>query len=225
MNEIRPGGDPSQGGAPESPSGPESRIGAPPEPGGRPQDGGAAKPGADSGHGGGTPEQSGRPENGGRTEDGGGPEDGGAAPDGRGIEDGGGAGNGRGTEAGGTGGSGSPFSGLKNPAAAIRGVAMATLILEAIVLLLAIQPVRIVAPTTPGWGLALLAVLAVVCLLATGLLRFPWGWPTVIAIQVAVITSGLLQYALFLLGGVFLAIWLYVLKLRSELGRPAQFDH
>jgi hypothetical protein len=102
---------------------------------------------------------------------------------------------------------------------------MATLILEAIVLLLAIQPVRIVAPATPGWGLALLAVLALVCLLAAGLLRFPWGWPTVIVIQVAVITSGLLQYALFLLGGVFLAIWLYVLRLRKELGRPAEFDH
>jgi hypothetical protein len=70
---------------------------------------------------------------------------------------------GRGTEA------ETPFSGLRNPAAAIRGAAMGTLILEAIVLLLAIQPIRIVAPSTPGWALLSVAVLALLCILISSL--------------------------------------------------------
>jgi hypothetical protein len=118
-----------------------------------------------------------------------------------------------------------PFSGLRNPAAAIRGVGAGTLVLESIVLLLAIQPIRIVAPATPGWALGVIAALAGACLLMTGTLRREWGWKAALALQVAVIATGFFQYALFILGGVFLAIWLYVLRVRAALARPAQFDH
>jgi hypothetical protein len=126
---------------------------------------------------------------------------------------------GRGTEA------ETPFSGLRNPAAAIRGAAMGTLILEAIVLLLAIQPIRTVAPRTPGWGLLSVAVLALLCVLISSQVRNPWGWRLGLAIQVAVIGAGFLQYALFVLGAVFLAVWLYLLRVRSALAKPAEFDH
>jgi hypothetical protein len=44
-------------------------------------------------------------------------------------------------------------------------------------------------------------------------------------IQLVVIATGFLQYALFILGGVFLAIWLYLLRVRSALDKPAKFDH
>lgn len=118
-----------------------------------------------------------------------------------------------------------PRSGLKNPAAAVRGVGMGALILEGIVLLLAIQPIRIIAPDTPGWGLAIVAVLGLACFGVAGLLRRPWGWHVGTALQVAVIATGVFQYSMFILGAVFLAIWIYVLRIRSELAKPARFDH
>jgi hypothetical protein len=118
-----------------------------------------------------------------------------------------------------------PTSGLKNPTAAARGVGMATMVLESITLLLAIQPIRIVAPDTPGWGLGIIAGLAFGCLIVAGLLRRSWGWHLGTALQVAVIATGVFQYAMFLVGALFLAIWLYVLRIRADLATPAMFDH
>lgn len=107
-----------------------------------------------------------------------------------------------------------PGSGLKNPAGAVRGVAMAALVLESLVVLLAVQPIRMVAPDTPGWGLGVVALVALACLVAAGLLRRRGGWWVGTAVQGAVIATGLLQPAMFVLGAVFLAVWLYVLHLR-----------
>jgi hypothetical protein len=118
-----------------------------------------------------------------------------------------------------------PTSGLKNPLAAARGVGIGTLILEAIALLLAIQPMRVIAPDTPGWALGVVAALALSCIVVAGLLRRPWGWHAGTALQVAVILTGVFQYALFIFGAVFLATWLYVLKVRADVGKPAKFDH
>jgi len=118
-----------------------------------------------------------------------------------------------------------PTSGLKNPTAAARGVGMGALILEAIVLLLAIQPIRIIAPDTPGWALGIVAGLALACMGVAGLLRRPWGWHVGTALQVAVVLTGVFQYAMFVVGGVFLLIWIYVLKIRADLAKPANFDH
>lgn len=110
-------------------------------------------------------------------------------------------------------------SGLKNPVAAARGVGAATLVLEAIALLLAIQPIRIMAPDTPGWGLGVIALLAVGCAVTVRLLKRSWGWHVGTALQLAVIATGFFQYAMFILGVVFLAIWLYVLKVRADVTR------
>jgi Protein of unknown function (DUF4233) len=118
-----------------------------------------------------------------------------------------------------------PTSGLKNPAAAARVFAAATLILEAITLLLAIQPIRIMAPDTPAWGLAVIAGLAVMCIVFVTQLKRAWVWHAGTALQVAVIATGFLQYAMFVLGVVFLGAWLYVLKVRSDITKPARFDH
>jgi hypothetical protein len=118
-----------------------------------------------------------------------------------------------------------PTSGLRNPAAAIRGVGIGTLALEFVALLLAIQPIRIVAPGTPGWALGIVAGLAIACLVIAGLLRHAWAWRAGTALQVAIVLTGLLQYALFIIGALFLAIWLYVLRIRRDLDQPAEFDH
>lgn len=118
-----------------------------------------------------------------------------------------------------------PTSGLKNPAAVSRVVAAATLILEAISLLLAIQPIRIMAPETPAWGLGVIAALAVACVVLVAQIRRPWVWHAGIALQIAVLATGFFQYAMFILGAVFLGAWLYVLKVRSDITKPARFDH
>ena len=49
-------------------------------------------------------------------------------------------------------GAATPRSGLRNPEAAVRGLGAGTLVLEAIVLLLAIQPIRILGGHLSGWG-------------------------------------------------------------------------
>jgi len=117
-----------------------------------------------------------------------------------------------------------PTSGLKNPTAAARAVGRATMVLEFVSLLLAIQPIRIIAPDTPGWGLGIVAGLAFGCLLVAGLLRHPWGWHLGTALQVGVIVTGIFQYSMFIVGAVFLAIWVYVLRIRADLATPAMFD-
>lgn len=118
-----------------------------------------------------------------------------------------------------------PTSGLKNPVAAARGVAAATLILEAISLLLAIQPIRIMAPETPGWALGVIAALAAACIVLVTQLKRPWVWHAGAALQLAVVATGFFQYAMFILGVVFLGAWLYALKVRSDITKPARFDH
>lgn len=102
---------------------------------------------------------------------------------------------------------------------------MATLILESIVLLLAIQPIRIMAPDTPGWALGVIAGLAVACLGVGRLLRHSWGWHVGTALQVAVIVTGVFQYSMYFVGVLFLVVWLYVLKVRADVTKPARFDH
>jgi hypothetical protein len=117
-----------------------------------------------------------------------------------------------------------PTSGLRNPQAAVRGVAMGTLILESIVVLLALAPISMMSGLT-GTQIAVLVGLAVACLLVCGLLRKPWGWHVGTVLQVAVTLTGFYQGAMFVLGLVFLLMWVYLLRLRVTVARPAHFDH
>jgi hypothetical protein len=117
-----------------------------------------------------------------------------------------------------------PTSGLRNPTAAVRGVAMGTLILEAIVVLLAIAPLKMMSGLT-GTQAAVLGGLALACLLVCGLLRKPWGWHVGTALQVAVVLTGFYLATMFVLGLVFLLIWVYLLRLRVTVSEPARFDH
>lgn len=118
-----------------------------------------------------------------------------------------------------------PSSGLRNPRAAIRGVGGGALFLEWIVVLLVIQPIQTLAPDTSGWRLAVLVALAFGCLVVAALLRYPWGWHLGTALQLAIVATGFLLPAMFVLGVVFLGIWIYILRVRRTLSRPARFDH
>lgn len=114
---------------------------------------------------------------------------------------------------------GAPRSGLRNPPAAMRGAGAATLVIEALVLLLALLPLRMLG--TPGWGIGLVAGLPVLCLVLTGLLRFRWSWFVGIGLQVLVVASGVVvHWSVGFIGLVFGAIWIYMLRLRrTVLGR------
>jgi hypothetical protein len=69
--------------------------------------------------------------------------------------------------------------------------------------------------------LTLLLVLAVVLVLAGGVQRRPQGLVVATALQVPLLLTGLINGAMWFVGGVFVLIWLYLLQIRKELlGSP-----
>ncbi|MFG1921530.1 DUF4233 domain-containing protein [Cryptosporangium sp. NPDC048952] len=112
---------------------------------------------------------------------------------------------------------GAPQSGLKNPGAAVRGVGAAVLVLESLVLLLAIQPLRTLLPDASGAATALALGLAVLCLGAAGLLRRGWAWNAVTVLQIVIVATGVIHWMLGVVGGIFLLVWIYVLNVRKTI--------
>ncbi|HYO38014.1 MAG TPA: DUF4233 domain-containing protein [Geodermatophilus sp.] len=104
---------------------------------------------------------------------------------------------------------------------ALRGAAAAVLLLEGIAVLFV---PRAIAQTEAGLGgvrLTLLLVLAVLLLLASGVQRRPRGLEIATALQVPLLLTGLIDGAMWFVGGVFVLIWLYLLQVRRELlGSP-----
>jgi hypothetical protein len=90
-------------------------------------------------------------------------------------------------------------------------------VIEAIVLLMAIVPL---AKLGSGAAAGAAAILALLCAVLAGLLRYRWAWYAGIALQVVLFSCGLLHAALAVLGLVFGAVWGYVLHVRGTvLGR------
>ena len=110
-----------------------------------------------------------------------------------------------------------PRSGLRNPQAAVRGLGAGTLILEAIVLLLAIQPIRIMGGHLGGWGIGAVVALAVMAVLLSGLMGRPWAWHAGSVLQVLLLAGGLLHWSLAALGLIFGATWAYALHVRKKI--------
>jgi hypothetical protein len=110
-----------------------------------------------------------------------------------------------------------PRSGLRNPQAAVRGLGAGTLVLEAIVLLLAIQPIRIMGGDLGGWGVAAVVTLAVLAAALAGMMRRRWSWPAGTALQVLLLAAGLLHWSLAVLGLLFGAAWAYASYVRKTI--------
>lgn len=108
-------------------------------------------------------------------------------------------------------------SGLRNPAAAVRGVGAGTLIMETVVLLLAIQPIRMLGAGLSGGATAVICGLAAVALALAATLRHGWAWPAGGVLQVMVVAAGLVHWSLAVVGIVFGAVWLYVLHVRRTI--------
>ena len=110
-----------------------------------------------------------------------------------------------------------PRSGLRNPQAAVRGLGAGTLVLEAIVLLLAIQPIRIMGGNLTGWGVASVVTLAVLAALLAGMMRRSWAWNAGTVLQALLLASGLFHWSLAALGLIFGGAWVYALYVRRSI--------
>ena len=108
-------------------------------------------------------------------------------------------------------------SGLRNPEAAVRGLGAGTLALEAIVLLLAIQPIRILGGDLGGWGVGAVVALAVLAAVIAGSMKRSWAWHAGTGLQVLLLASGLLHWSLAALGLIFGAAWAYASYVRKSI--------
>ncbi|SCF47125.1 DUF4233 domain-containing protein [Micromonospora mirobrigensis] len=115
---------------------------------------------------------------------------------------------------GGTDGPGERRSGLRNPAKAVRGLGAGTLALEALVLLLAIQPIRVVGGDLSGAAIGAIVALAVACVVLAGRMGRPWAWNAGTVLQGLLMLSGLLHWSLLVLGVIFALVWAYALHVR-----------
>jgi hypothetical protein len=106
-----------------------------------------------------------------------------------------------------------------DPWKSFRGVMAATLILEAIVVLLALPIVaRIGGGLTAASGGYLIG-LAVVLILMAGIQGRPWAIWANIAIQVVLIAGVFVHGSIGFLGALFLGVWLLIAYLRAEVLR------
>jgi hypothetical protein len=114
-------------------------------------------------------------------------------------------------------------SGLRNPQAAVRGLGAAALAVEALVLLLAIQPVRVLGGSFGAWSVGAVVALVVLCGALAGMMKRPWAWKVGTGLQGLVLLAGLLHWSLFVIGLMFAAVWAYVLHVRRTIlgtGKP-----
>lgn len=101
----------------------------------------------------------------------------------------------------------------------MRGLGSGTLALEAIVLLLAIQPIRILGGDLGSWGIGVVVTLAVVAAVLAGSMRRSWAWHAGTVLQVLLLASGLLHWSLAALGLIFGAAWGYATYVRRTILR------
>jgi hypothetical protein len=108
-------------------------------------------------------------------------------------------------------------SGLRNPGAAVRGVGAGTLVIEAIVLLLALVPLARLGGEHSSTGIWLCVALVVVSIVLAGLLRRAWAWWAGAFVPLALVVGGfLVHWSLVALGVLFALVWSYVLNVRHS---------
>ncbi|MFP5022205.1 DUF4233 domain-containing protein [Pseudonocardia phyllosphaerae] len=102
-----------------------------------------------------------------------------------------------------------------DPMKGARGIFAATLIIEAIAVLLALL---VVDGSPVGFGVVLALALAMIVL--SGLQRRPWGLTAAVVLQVLLVVAGFVFVpALGILGIVFVVVWGVLLWMRREVAR------
>ncbi len=70
-----------------------------------------------------------------------------------------------------------------------------------------------------GIGLGVPSALAVACLVVAGMLRRTWGYAVGWVLQIAIVATGVLVPAMYVVGGIFLLLWWYGLRLGRRIER------
>lgn len=109
-------------------------------------------------------------------------------------------------------------SGLRDPARAARSLAAMALSFEALALLLAIVPMRMVLEDSTTATIAIL-ILTLACIVLAGMSRRSWVWPAGAVVQAGVIACWPIHWALGLAGIVFGLVWAYCWYVKVSLGK------
>jgi Protein of unknown function (DUF4233) len=107
----------------------------------------------------------------------------------------------------------------RDPWKSFRGVMAGTLLLEAVVVLLALPVVAVVGRglTPPAWMYLIGLALALIGL--AGLQGRPWAIWANLAIQLVVIAGLAVHPSIGVIGALFTAVWLLIVYLRAEVLR------
>ncbi|NEW40616.1 DUF4233 domain-containing protein [Nocardia cyriacigeorgica] len=106
-----------------------------------------------------------------------------------------------------------------DPWKGLRGVMAGTLVLEAIVVLLALPVVADVGGGVSWLSGTYLVALAVVMVLGAGLQRKPWALPFNLGLQALVIAGALIHISIGVIGILFAIVWAFILILRNDVQR------
>lgn len=107
-------------------------------------------------------------------------------------------------------------SGLRNPSRSLRSLAAMALALEALVLLLAIQPIRVLEGGITATQLVALIGGAVVAVLLTGMLDRQLGWTLIVILQGVLLFLGLQHWMIAVVGFIFGMAWAYIFYVRRK---------
>jgi hypothetical protein len=103
---------------------------------------------------------------------------------------------------------------------AVRGVFSATLTLEALVVLFVPRAVAQFGTGLTATKLVILVVLAVLLVATALVVKRRWALVVGSVLQLAIIACGVMTSAMYVLGAIFGAIWLYELQIRKQLLAP-----
>ncbi|OAN38789.1 DUF4233 domain-containing protein [Mycolicibacterium iranicum] len=106
-----------------------------------------------------------------------------------------------------------------DPWKSFRGVMAGTLILEAIVVLLALPVVGAVGPGLTGFSMAYVIGVAVLLVLMAGVQGRSWAIWANLGVQVLLVAGWFLYPGIGFIGLLFLLVWLLIAYLRAEVLR------
>lgn len=106
-----------------------------------------------------------------------------------------------------------------DPWKSFRGVMAGTLILEAIVVLLALPVVSVATGGLTAWTGGYLVGVAVLLVLLSGVQGRPWALRVNLGMQVVLIVGAVIHLAVGFIGVVFAAVWGLIAYLRAEVKR------
>ncbi|RDI63831.1 DUF4233 domain-containing protein [Nocardia pseudobrasiliensis] len=106
-----------------------------------------------------------------------------------------------------------------DPWKGLRGVMAGSLVLEAITVLLALPVVGVVGGGLGWWSTLYLVGIAILMIVGAGMQRRPWAMAFNWAMQVLVLLGGLIHVSIAVIGIVFVAVWAFILILRSDVKR------